>query len=94
MLSIGEIPADRLVAEQLGLEVGASVLRLERLRLGDGEAVGIQTAHLPADRFPGLVGVDLARSSLYEELQRRYGVTIDEAEETRSPASAREPPTF
>lgn len=82
VLSIGEIGADEVVAEKLGLEAGASVVRLERLRLGNGESVGIQTAHLPADRFPGLVEVDFARASLYEELQRHYSVTIDEAEET------------
>ncbi len=82
VLSLAEVPADEQVAERLGLPVGALVARLERLRFGDGEALGVQTAHLPADRFPGLARVDFARASLYEELQRRYGATVDEAEET------------
>jgi GntR family transcriptional regulator len=82
VLSIAEVPADAQVAEHLDLPAGALVVRLERLRLGDGDALGIQTAHLPADLFPGLSSLDFSHVSLYEELQRRYGTLVDEAEET------------
>jgi GntR family transcriptional regulator len=82
VLSLAEVPADELVAAQLGLEAGDPVVRLDRLRFGAGEAVGIQTAHLPSARFPGLTEVDFSQASLYEQLQQRYGTTIDEAEET------------
>ena len=82
VLSIGVVPADERIAETLGIAAGAPVLRLERLRLGDGEPVGIQVAHIPAALFPGLESVDFSRTSLYEELERRSGMPIEEAEET------------
>lgn len=82
VLSLGEVPADEAVAEKLGIKSGDPVIRLERLRFGAGEPVGIQTAHLPSARFPALADVDFSQASLYEELQRRYGTVIEEAEET------------
>ena len=42
VLSIGVMPADADTARRLDLAEGESVLRLERLRLGDGEPIGLQ----------------------------------------------------
>lgn len=73
---------DDAVASRLGVPPGTLMLRLERLRFGDGEPIGIQTSILPAALFGGLLEVDFSRTSLYEELERRYGVVIDDAHET------------
>lgn len=70
------------VAGRLGVHPGDRVVRIERLRLGDSEPVGLQVTFLPAAIFPGLETIDFHNASLYEELQHRYGTVIEEAEET------------
>lgn len=69
------------LAAILKIEEGEKVFRLKRLRLAEGEPMGIQCAHIPLALAPGLIHEDFANASLYEVLQTRYG---------RSPASARE----
>jgi GntR family transcriptional regulator len=66
--------ADLAVAEHLQLRLHAPVLVLKRLRLANGEPMGIQTAHLPLDLAPGLADENFENISLYELLQRRYGM--------------------
>ncbi len=88
VLSVGVVAAEATVAARLSIPPGEPIVRLERLRLGDGEPVGVQVAHVPAAAFPGLEAVDFAETSLYEELERRSGVPIEEAEETYIVGSA------
>jgi GntR family transcriptional regulator len=66
--------ADLAVAEHLQLLMHAPVLVLKRLRLADGEPMGIQTAHIPLDLVPGLAYENFESVSLYDLLQTRYGV--------------------
>jgi GntR family transcriptional regulator len=66
--------ADLAVAEHLQLRLHAPVLVLKRLRLADGEPMGIQTAHIPLDLVPGLTHENFESVSLYDLLQARYGV--------------------
>ena len=47
---------------------------LKRLRLADGEPMGIQTAHIPVHLAPGLDKEKLDGVSLYALLQTRYGL--------------------
>lgn len=75
------IPAPPAIAPRLGMAEGAPVFRLCRLRLANGEPMGVQTAFLPLDLVPGIGDLDLAGVSLYDILQSRYGLY---------PASARE----
>lgn len=75
-------PADTRTAELLQVDVGTPTVRLERLRYGDGQPVGIQVSHLVAAQVPGFETLDFSDRSLYEELARRAGITIEEAEET------------
>lgn len=82
VLKAREGPASGVVADRLAVEGGTPVHRIERLRTGDDKPIGLQTAHLPVARFPGL-GERLAHgSSLYEVLANAYGVTLDHARET------------
>ena len=66
--------ADLAVAEHLHLKLGAKVLVLKRLRLADGEPMGIQTAHLALDLAPGLAEETFENVSLYGLLETRYGL--------------------
>jgi GntR family transcriptional regulator len=74
-------PSSGYVADRLRLIEGEPVVTIVRLRLGAGVPLGLQTAHLPALRFPGLDAIDLAGRSLYATLAERYGVVPVEAEE-------------
>jgi GntR family transcriptional regulator len=75
-------PAPPEVSVRLGLPPHDPVIALERLRLGDAQPVGIQTAWLPARLFPGLEEAELAGRSLYDHLSETYGVVPSDAEET------------
>jgi GntR family transcriptional regulator len=76
------IKAEAEVAEKLRLEEGSPVLRLKRLRLADGEPMGIQTAHLSLALAPQLAEEDFTGASLYEVLERKYRLSPARAQET------------
>jgi len=70
------VPADEPVAAQLGLETGAPVMLLERLRYVDDEPWALVITHLPYDVAPGLLQEDLTNQSLYALLERRFRVEL------------------
>jgi len=74
-------PAAR-VAEALQIGESERVFVLKRLRLADGEPMGIQTAHIPVRLVPGLAQERLDNVSLYELLRDRYGLEPSQARET------------
>ena len=76
------------VAARLGLVAGAPIFRVERLRLVDETPIAVETSHLPAARFPGLIGRLRRASSLYRVLHDAYGVTPVDAEQTIETAAA------
>ncbi|HRQ11667.1 MAG TPA: GntR family transcriptional regulator [Trueperaceae bacterium] len=82
LLELKEADADQAELERLELPVGSRVVRIKRLRTGDGRPIGLQHTRLPAARFPDLEAVDLADRSLYELLEQRFGVVVAEARET------------
>jgi GntR family transcriptional regulator len=82
VLHVAVAPCPAAVARRLQIAEGADVIAIKRLRLGDGTALGVQTARLPAERFPGLERIDLGGRSLYATLAEQYGTAPVEAEET------------
>jgi GntR family transcriptional regulator len=80
--------ADDAIADRLAVRVGAPTYYIERLRLVDGSPMAVETSHLSAARFPGLIAQLRKQSSLYRVLDDRYGVHPVEAEETIETASA------
>jgi GntR family transcriptional regulator len=85
VLRVERMEADRLVAADLASMPGDEVIFIERLRVGDGEPMVLDTAHLRADLFPGLDGIDFERRSLYHVLESDYGRTVAAASETLEP---------
>jgi GntR family transcriptional regulator len=71
VLKIDVIKADVAIAPPLELVPGASVVRLKRLRLADGEPMGVQTAHVPSALAPGLENENFEDRSLYDLLRSR-----------------------
>jgi GntR family transcriptional regulator len=80
VLSIAREPASDAVAHALGLEDGAEVVTLERLRYADGQPLAVMRNWLP----PGLVRLDterLERTGLYQ-LMRAAGIGLHLASQT------------
>ncbi|HHW14314.1 MAG TPA: UTRA domain-containing protein, partial [Firmicutes bacterium] len=73
------LPATPEVAQALGLREGEEIIRIERLRLADGNVVGWNLSHLPGRLCPGLAADDLGGGSLYRLLERKYGLYVAKA---------------
>lgn len=81
LLGAEVVTADARTAAALGLSGASEVLRIRRLRTGDGRPIGIQTAQLPRHLVPDLDGTEVADRSLYDLLHERYGLVAYEADE-------------
>lgn len=80
--------ADTEVANELNIEKGEEVYRLERLRLADEIPVAYEEACLPVKSFPDLHKLDLENNSLYKLLENHYGVQMHYAEEVLEATAA------
>jgi GntR family transcriptional regulator len=69
------------VAARLGLPATSPMVKIERLRLTGEEPFALETCHLPAHEFSGLVEAPLGRSSLFGTLEHDYGVELAYADE-------------
>lgn len=58
------------------------MLRIQRLRYADGEPLCLMTDYLRPRFVPGLEAEGLLGESLYETLERRYGLTLARVEDT------------
>jgi GntR family transcriptional regulator len=76
------------VARALGLEPGAPVARVRRVRSGGGIALTLEDSWLPDALFPGITELDLG-GSLYAIMTRRYGHAPVRAVERLEPVAAR-----
>lgn len=79
-VTVTESEAD--VAASLGIEEGAPVTRVERVRYANGEPMAVETVYLDHNRFPGIgdkLGED---TSLYAVLEAEFGVRPAQGEET------------
>jgi GntR family transcriptional regulator len=76
------VKADEPIARFLGLTIGSLVLRLQRLRMAEGEPLGIQTAFVPLALAPGLERERFETGSLYDILERKYGLIAATARES------------
>lgn len=69
------------IMQQLQLQAGQQVYRLQRLRFVNGEPVAVVTSYLPAHIFPGLQNLDLENQSLYHIMENMYRRPLLRAEE-------------
>ncbi len=80
------------VQQILGLPEGDLVYELHRIRYVNAMPISLQVSYLPARLCPGLreadLSVDLAKETLYNVLERQYGVTFLRAEEFLEPVLA------
>lgn len=81
ILEMSEVPAQGEIADALEIPDGTPVYKIRRLRAGNDQPIGIQTAYLPASRVEGLLDIEGPIPSLYDVLRNRFGI---------SPRTARE----
>lgn len=74
LVSVETLPAERLIAQHLGLEAGAPVFRIVRVRSADDFPLAVERAHLACERFPALDHLVQANPSLYSILRQSFGV--------------------
>ncbi|MCU1489012.1 MAG: GntR family transcriptional regulator [Acidimicrobiaceae bacterium] len=82
LIDVSRTTADSEVSTMLGLPENGEALRIERVRLADGEPLALETLFLDADRFDGIALAFDENQSLYQLLRSRYGVELATAEET------------
>jgi GntR family transcriptional regulator len=82
VLEQGTVPASADVASTLGIAEDDPVFRLRRLRLADGDPMGVQTAYIPARLVPRIGDIEFSRSSLYDVLSGHYNLAPSSAHET------------
>jgi GntR family transcriptional regulator len=81
VLAFEVISATDEVAEALRLKPQESVVSLRRIRTANALPMGIEYSHLPPQLCPGLTEKFNPRSSLYEALQKLYGIQMTVADE-------------
>lgn len=74
ILEMIELPADTEVAAALEIPEGSPVVKLRRLRAGNDQPIGIQTAYLPSGRVTGLLEIAEPILSLYDVLRDRFAI--------------------
>jgi DNA-binding GntR family transcriptional regulator/CubicO group peptidase (beta-lactamase class C family)/ribosomal protein S18 acetylase RimI-like enzyme len=82
LITVSRVEAGVEVAAALRLDPETEVLRIERLRLADGEPIAVEVLFLNAGRFDGITASFGDNVSFYQLLHSDYGVELDSAEET------------
>jgi GntR family transcriptional regulator len=75
------ISADPFLSRRLGIQLGAEVVYLNRLRIMAGEPTAIERAYLPHELCPDILKHDFRTESLYEVLSTEYNQQPDHAEQ-------------
>jgi GntR family transcriptional regulator len=79
VLAAEQIPAGRRVGQILGRSETTPIFRLERLRLADDQPMAVETAFIPVDLCPDLLGEQFEHESLYKVLRDRFGLHLVKA---------------
>jgi len=73
--------ADEIIAKILRIKPGQPVFKLNRLRLANGEPLGLETTCISFIGCEKLLDEDLAGQSLYALLEQKYGLPMSAAEQ-------------
>nr|WP_245249314.1 GntR family transcriptional regulator [Vagococcus allomyrinae] len=87
-MDMREVEPSKRIREALKLQNGEKVLSLTRVRAIGNEPVVIMINYLRSKYVPDLLARGLTSSSLYQELEERYGIILEKAEEVITARSA------
>lgn len=89
-LDLTVISAGARLARRLQVSPEARVVRVQRLRLADGQTMALEVLHVPESLVPGITKPDFDNRSFYELLEERYGVVIGSGTQTIEPTVTNE----
>ncbi|MBV9269203.1 MAG: GntR family transcriptional regulator [Acidobacteriaceae bacterium] len=81
LLSSRQVKDQPEIAAKLGLRSESVLVRIERLRLVEGEPLALETSYLPSEKFSDLAGTTLDGGSLFLTVEKRFGSEIAFADE-------------
>lgn len=84
------INADAFIAKKLGIEIGAQVYQLSRVRYGDDNPMADQQSFLPLQLCEGLDQYDFSKESLFYVLEHQYHLKISWQKQYVKPVIARQ----
>lgn len=76
LLNAEIVSASTVSAQMFGVDTGAPLVYLRRLRLGDGNPISILACHLPHHLCEGILEHDLEANSLFETLRHVYHLRL------------------
>jgi GntR family transcriptional regulator len=74
------VAADKAVAHHLALPAGSLVVRIQRVRLADGEPVSFDETYLPREIGEKVLTNDLEVEPIFSLLEQKYDIPLVEAE--------------
>ena len=85
IISFQRKPATKKLQHDLQLEEQQDVFEITRLRSANGEPYAIETAYLPTALCEGLTEKLLENNSLYNILEKQFGLQLEHASQTIEP---------
>ena len=82
IISLCYIKPPEIVSRYLKVGDHEETVFLKRVRLADNEPILISNSYIPKNLVPGFVENGLLRESLYQILERDYGIILFETDET------------
>ncbi len=79
------LPAEAVFAERLDLVQGTELERIVRVRSADDDPLILETSYLPRHLSRALETATLERESVYDELERHWGLRVTGARESIRP---------
>jgi GntR family transcriptional regulator len=89
ILSLVENEAKLGVSKKLQLSENNQVYELQRLRCSGDEPIILETSYIPKHLFPNLSVKMLDKNSLYDVMQKDYGIYVTKAKEVFEPVLIR-----
>lgn len=88
VLDIGERPAGIEAQKALGLDRNASVVAIERVRIGGGVPLSYDVSYFPVEIGRRLIALDLAHADIFALLEHQLGIELGFADLTLEVAAA------
>ncbi|WP_019634383.1 GntR family transcriptional regulator [Actinomadura atramentaria] len=82
VLGARTVAADARLARLFGVDAGAPVHQIERLRLADDEPMAVERSCILAALAPGLLERGVSDRSLFAVLEEDHGIVLDRGEQT------------